>query len=87
MRRRTHQNYRGLRAALIEVAATLIAVKGVEAFSVAELTRRTGVSGAAPYRYFSSREAFLAATAAQAARQLAKDIKSATRKGDELSRK
>jgi AcrR family transcriptional regulator len=70
----------GLRTALIDAAAMLIAEKGVEALSVAEITRRLGVAGSSPYRHFSSREALLAATAAQTGRQLAKDMKAAVRK-------
>jgi AcrR family transcriptional regulator len=63
----------------------LIAEKGVEAPSVAEITRRLGVSGSSPYRHFSSREALLATTAAQAGRQLAKDMKAAIRKAGSRS--
>jgi AcrR family transcriptional regulator len=58
----------------------LIAEKGVHAFSVAEITRRLGVAGSAPYQHFRSRDELLAATAAQLGRQLAKDMKGAVRK-------
>lgn len=77
--RGVRRNRDGLRNELVDAAATLIAEKGVEALSVAEVTRRLGVNGSAPYRHFPSREALLAATAAHAGRQLAEDMAAAVR--------
>jgi AcrR family transcriptional regulator len=55
-----------LRAALIDTAVELIGERGVRDFSVAEASRRLGVSAAAPYRHFADREELLAAVAARA---------------------
>ncbi len=66
-----------LRAALIDAGAGMIAEGGLPAVSVAEAARRTGVSAAAPYRHFPSRQDFLVAVAAQAARGLNETMRSA----------
>ena len=54
-----------LRAALVETAIGLIAERGVREFSLAEASRRLGVSAAAPYRHFADRDELLAAVAAR----------------------
>jgi AcrR family transcriptional regulator len=53
----------------------LIAEKGVESLSVAELTRRLGVSSSAPYQHFVNRQDLLVAAAVQAARDLAAEMR------------
>jgi AcrR family transcriptional regulator len=63
-----------LRAALVDAALELIAERGLDALSVAEVARRTGVSPAAPYRHFPTRHALLKATAIRAAELLAADL-------------
>jgi AcrR family transcriptional regulator len=55
-----------LRAALIDVAVELIAERGVRDFSLAEASRRLGVTVAAPYRHFADRDELLAAVAVRA---------------------
>jgi AcrR family transcriptional regulator len=55
-----------LKAALIDGAIELIAERGVRGFSLAELSRRIGVSMAAPYRHFPGRDELLAAVAVRA---------------------
>jgi AcrR family transcriptional regulator len=55
-----------LKAALIDGAVELIAERGVRRFSLAELSRRLGVTVAAPYRHFANRDELLAAVAARA---------------------
>ena len=55
-----------LKAALIDGAIGLIAERGARGFSLAELSRRIGVSPAAPYRHFASRDDLLAAVAIRA---------------------
>jgi len=52
-----------LRAALIDTAIELITECGVHNFSLAEASRRLGVTVAAPYRHFVDRETLLAAVA------------------------
>lgn len=59
-----------LRTALVEAGTALVAEGGLPALSVAEAARRTGVSAAAPYRHFPSRQDFVVAVAAKAAQEL-----------------
>ncbi len=80
MRSRPRARHGNLKTALIDSAVMLIAEKGVEALSVAEITRRLGVSGSLPYQHFATRQVLLAATAAQTGRQLAKDMRAAVEK-------
>ncbi|MGG7567593.1 TetR/AcrR family transcriptional regulator [Rhodovulum sp. DZ06] len=49
-----------LREALVETALAMIARTGPHGFSFAEVAREAGVSAAAPYRHFPSREALIA---------------------------
>src|SRR5215472_16020148 len=55
-----------LKAALVDAAVSLIAERGVRGFSLAEASRRVGVSAAAPYRHFADRDELLAAVAVRA---------------------
>ena len=55
-----------LKAALVDGAVELIVERGVSGFSLAELSRRLGVTVAAPYRHFASRDELLAAVAVRA---------------------
>lgn len=71
-----------LRAALVDAGTELIAEGGLPALSVAEAARRTGVSAAAPYRHFPSRQDFLVAVAAQAAHDLEDTMRSAADAAD-----
>lgn len=57
-----------LRAALLSASLELLAAHGLDGFSVAAAARAVGVSTAAPYRHFASREELLAAVATQAAK-------------------
>ena len=50
-----------LKSALVDAAIEVIAERGVRAFSLAEASRRLGVTTAAPYRHFADREALLVA--------------------------
>jgi AcrR family transcriptional regulator len=77
MARRGSYHHGDLRAALIDAALALIAERGVEALSVAEAARRTGVSPGAPYRHFPTRQDLLKATAIHAAELLAVDLRDA----------
>jgi AcrR family transcriptional regulator len=52
-----------LRAALVDAAIVLIGEHGVRGFSLAEASRRVGVTTAAPYRHFADRDELLAAVA------------------------
>ena len=55
-----------LRTALVDAAVELIAERGVRGFSLAEASRRVGVTVAAPYRHFADRDELLAAVAVRA---------------------
>jgi AcrR family transcriptional regulator len=60
-----------LKAALVDAAVALIAERGLRGFSLAEASRRVGVSAAAPYRHFADRDDLLAAVAVRALRTFA----------------
>jgi AcrR family transcriptional regulator len=64
--RRDRYHHGDLRAALVDAAIDLIAERGVRDFSLAEATRRVGVTAAAPYRHFADRDDLLAAVAVRA---------------------
>ncbi|MGC3994951.1 MAG: TetR/AcrR family transcriptional regulator [Propionicimonas sp.] len=66
-----------LRAALIDAGTALVAEGGLPALSVAEAARRTGVSAAAPYRHFPSRQDFVVAVATKAALDLGEVMREA----------
>jgi AcrR family transcriptional regulator len=54
-----------LRLALVDAAIAVIAERGLRDFSMAEASRRLGVTTAAPYRHFADRDELLAAVAAR----------------------
>ncbi|MCM2332861.1 MAG: WHG domain-containing protein [Anaeromyxobacteraceae bacterium] len=60
-----------LRRALLEAALSLVASRGVEAFSLREAAREVGVSPAAAYRHFADKAALLTALAADGMGRLA----------------
>jgi AcrR family transcriptional regulator len=60
-----------LRAALIDTAIDLIAERGIRGFSLAEASRRLGVTAAAPYSHFADRDELLKAVALRATGALA----------------
>jgi AcrR family transcriptional regulator len=79
-RKRYHHG--DLRAALIAAATDVIAERGVRGFSLAETTRRLGVTTAAPYRHFADRDELLAAVAAGALREFADMLAAASDSAD-----
>jgi len=85
MAKRAGYHHGDLRAALVDAALALVAERGVEALSVAEAARRTGVSAAAPYRHFPTRLALLTATAIRAAELLAAELRAAVEPIDDPS--
>jgi AcrR family transcriptional regulator len=64
--RRSSYHHGDLRSALVDTAIELIAERGVRGFSLAEASRRLGVTVAAPYRHFADRDELLAAVAVRA---------------------
>jgi AcrR family transcriptional regulator len=74
-RERTRPYHHGdLRAALVAGAAELLAESGVRRFSLAEVSRRIGVTVGAPYRHFANRDELLAAVALRALRDLSRSL-------------
>ncbi|CCD91654.1 Transcriptional regulatory protein (fragment) [Bradyrhizobium sp. ORS 375] len=59
---------------MVEAALALAADGGPVAVSVREAARRAGVSPGAPFRHFASRDALLAAAAAEAQRRFRSEI-------------
>ena len=52
-----------LKAALVDAAVAIVRTKGLDALTLREVAKRTGVSAAAPYRHFPDRRALVAAVA------------------------
>ncbi len=63
-----------LKATLANSAARLIETAGVEALSLRAVAREAGVSTAAPYRHYASKEALLAEVARQGFERLHDDL-------------
>lgn len=59
-----------LRRALLDAALEMVTLEGAGALSLREVARRAGVSHAAPYRHFPSKEALIAAMAEEGFRRL-----------------
>jgi AcrR family transcriptional regulator len=76
-----------LKAALIDGTVELIAERGVRAFSLAELSRRLGVTVAAPYRHFADRDELLAAVATRALHAFADALVGGSASADPPERK
>lgn len=62
---RATYHHGSLRQALIDGAREILAERGHDQFSLNEVARRAGVSTAAPYRHFESKDDLLAAVADQ----------------------
>lgn len=60
VKRSSGRHHGDLRRALEEAALDLVMTKGVGGFTLAEASRRAGVSVAAPYKHFADRDALLA---------------------------
>src|SRR5262245_4881527 len=66
-----------LRRALLDAALELVSSKGVQALTLREVARRAGVTHAAPYHHFPSKEALFAAVATEGFRDLAAAMRAA----------
>lgn len=77
-----------LRQALIDGALQILSKEGQNAITLREVARRAGVTHAAPYRHFASKEALLAAVAEEGFHLLRKEVETAMQAvtGDELDR-
>jgi AcrR family transcriptional regulator len=63
VKRATGQHHGALRAALEDAVLGLVAERGARGFTLAEASRRAGVSVAAPYKHYADRDALLTALA------------------------
>lgn len=70
MSRDDRYHHGDLRRALLDAAAAIVEEKGSAGASLREVARRAGVSHAAPYRHFASKEALLASIAEEGFHQL-----------------
>ncbi|KOU53627.1 TetR/AcrR family transcriptional regulator [Streptomyces sp. WM6378] len=68
-RRPTGHHHGDLRNALLRAALELVAERGPHGFTLAEASRRAGVSVAAPYKHFADRETLLAELATMGYRE------------------
>jgi AcrR family transcriptional regulator len=78
----TRYHHGDLKAALIDGAIELIAERGVRGFSLAELSRRAGVTVAAPYRHFADRDELLAAVGVHAVHTFGQAVAADIEAGD-----
>jgi len=70
-----------LREALIAAALDMIAARGPNGFTLAEVARAVGVSGAAPYRHFRDRNALVGEIARQGFERFATELRAAWDRG------
>jgi AcrR family transcriptional regulator len=75
-----------LKRALITAALQLVTEKGPKGFTLSEAARRAGVSNAAPYRHFASREDLLATIALQGFEDLRKALAAVETMPDPVAR-
>jgi AcrR family transcriptional regulator len=76
-RRRGRYHHGNLREALVEAALQLVTTQGLDALTLRAAARRAGVSQAAPYRHFASKEALLAAVSEKGFRAMAAAMREA----------
>ena len=78
-RRPTGRHHGDLRNVLLRAALELVAERGPQGFTLAETSRRAGVSVAAPYKHFADRETLLAELATSGYREQRKRFGAAVR--------
>ncbi|MDG4764512.1 TetR/AcrR family transcriptional regulator [Solwaraspora sp. WMMD406] len=77
---RSRYHHGNLRQALLDAAVELIARNGVQGFSLSAAARAAGVSTAAPYRHFATKEALLAAVVEHGWEQFAATLRRAAQR-------
>jgi AcrR family transcriptional regulator len=82
-RRPSGHHHGDLRNALEQAALALVAERGPHGFTLAEASRRAGVSAGAPYKHFADRDALLAALAAKGYREQRARFTAALATGDD----
>jgi AcrR family transcriptional regulator len=81
--KRGRYHHGDLKEALVDATIVLIAERGVRNFSLAEVSRRLGVTVAAPYRHFKNRDGLLAAVAVRALGVFAASLAATARETDD----
>jgi AcrR family transcriptional regulator len=71
VKRRSGVHHGDLRPELERAAIDIVAESGIDRLTMAEVSRRAGVSTAAPYKHFADRDALLVALASRAYREQA----------------
>ncbi len=84
MKRSGPYHHGDLRNALIDAAATIVELRGLNELSLRAAARRAGVSQTAPYRHFKDKEALIAAVAADGFLMLAEDLDAAAAQSRDL---
>ncbi|MDX2191717.1 MAG: helix-turn-helix domain-containing protein [Gemmatimonadales bacterium] len=84
-RGRDAYHHGNLPEALVLAARRLVRERGAKGFSLADVCRAAGVSVAAPYRHFASREELLAALAARGFEELGAALSAALEEGDGIA--
>jgi AcrR family transcriptional regulator len=74
---RESYHHGNLREALVACALRMIGERGPNGFTLAEVARAAGVSGAAPYRHFRDRNALIAEIARQGFARFAAELRAA----------
>ncbi len=74
-RKRRTYHHGDLERALVDAAVTLIAEKGIDAFTLREVARQVGVSHAAVYRHFADKSAVLESIAVRGYHELAERLR------------
>jgi len=74
-----------LREALVQAAVGILSREGLDAVGMRSAARAAGVSSAAPYHHFGSKEGLLAAVAAEGFRRLAASQREVAPAGEDLA--
>lgn len=83
---RGNYHHGDLRSALLDASLRLLDAEGENAVTLREVARLTEVSHSAPTHHFGNREGLIEALSAEAARQLADYLRSATRAAGDQAR-
>ncbi len=73
-KKRSRFHHGDLRRAVLDTVVEIMAREGPDAITLREVARRIGVTHAAPYRHFASKEALLAAVAEEGFRLMRAEI-------------
>ncbi|MCB9675291.1 MAG: TetR/AcrR family transcriptional regulator [Alphaproteobacteria bacterium] len=83
---RDHYHHGNLREALLDAAECMIVESGVAGLSLRQVAKHAGVSQAAPYHHFASKEALLAEVARRGFAKLVAGLSAAATEPDPIAR-